>query len=294
LLEELAITAIYLIFILFAFLLRTEYSVILKNSISELVSNFNIIPFRRAVIQDIIAISVFLDYCLRELAEYIKFIERNKSIETELNMSESYNEIAQVRIREVRKLKHDIKEHINVAYALCKDKDYLKLESYLEELGAQTDALPTISYCNSTPCNHILVYYSEKSKKSDINFRVSANVGESIGLSDSEATSLLSNLLRNAYEACIACKNTGIDSPYISFSMNIRKNKLYISCENSCISNAQKDEHGRFVTGKSNSVEHGLGIAIVESICESHNGAAIFDLKDNRFIANATIPIELT
>lgn len=293
LLTELSVAAIYFVFCIFALLFHNDFSEIIKKSFYEAGNNFNILPLRKVVLQDIIAISVFFDYCSIAFGQYIGYIERNKSIETELKLSESYNEIAQIRIKEVRKLKHDIKEHINMAYMYCESKEYDKLKAYLESLGADTASLPSLAYCNNVPCNHILMYYSEKAKNGGINFTASAAVGENIGLTDSEATSLLSNLLKNAYEACLAYINAGNENPYIRFSMHIKNSKIYISCENSSLPEANKDKKGRFKTTKQNILEHGLGIAIVENICESHNGAAVFELVGNKFTVNATIPVIL-
>ncbi len=293
LITEMCVAALYFLICIFALLFYSDFSEILKKSLYEVGSSFNILPLRKVVLQDIIAISVFLDYCSIAFRQYIDYVERNKSIETELKLSEGYNEIAQVRIKEVRKLKHDIKEHINMAYMYCESEEYDKLKSYLESLGAETASLPSLAYCNNVPSNHILVYYSEKAKNSGISFKVSAATGENIGLTDSEATSLLSNLLKNAYEACLAYINAGNENPYIDFSMHIKNSKIYISCENSSLPEVNKDKNGRFKTTKQNAVEHGLGIAIVESICESHNGAAVFELVGNKFTANATIPVVL-
>lgn len=295
LLTELSVVILYFIICISAVVFRSDFYVVLKNSFYEIASNFNIIPLRKAVLQDIVLLSVFLDYCTIAFKQYIEYVERNKSVETELKLSESYNEIAQIRIKEVRKLKHDIKEHINMAYMYCESGDYKKLKEYLETLGAETAALPALSYSNNVPCNHILVYYSEKAKINGIEFSAMASVGENIGISDSEATSLLSNILKNAYEACLEYKNAGNEKPYIHFSMHLKNSKIYLTCENSSLPDVHKNknEKGRFKTTKTNTAEHGLGMAIVENICETHNGAVIFDLIGNKFTVNATIPIEL-
>lgn len=293
LLTELFVAVFYFVVCIFALLVHNDFSEILKKSIYDAVADFNILPLRKTVLQDIIAISVFLDYCSIAFKQYISYVERNKSIETELKLSEGYNEIAQVRIKEVRKLKHDIKEHINVAYMYCEGGEYEKLKNYLEVLGADTASLPSLAYCNNVPSNHILVYYSEKAKNSGIRFEAGVSAGENIGLSDSEATSLLSNLLKNAYEACVAYLNSGRQDAYIKFSMHVKNSKIYVSCENSSLPEVFKDKKGRFKTTKQNTVEHGLGIAIVESICESHNGAAVFELVGEKFTVNATIPVVL-
>ena len=293
LLAEELVLVIYVFACSIAAIVKNDFYGILSESIRSLVYAFDLLPLRKAFLQDILILSIFVDYCIISFKEYADSVGRRKAIESELKLSESYNAISQSRVREVRKLKHDMKEHINVANMYCKSGEYDKLREYLESLGASTAALPDLVYSNNSTCNIILMYYSDKAKTEGIEFSGTAPVGENIGLSDSETTSLVSNILKNAYEACIVYRDNGCDKPFIRFNMYIINGKLHINCENSSLYRRERDESGRFKTTKRNTSEHGLGIDIAESICERHSGAAVFELKGSVFSVNAIIPVNL-
>lgn len=81
-----------------------------------------------------------------------------------------------------------------------------------------------------------------------------------------DLSSVLFNLLDNAIDACRA---SGAEKPCLSLSMSPSKGFLAVIVKNS------KDPHIQFThsTTKTDAVNHGLGLSIVEDICRKYDGS---------------------
>lgn len=98
---------------------------------------------------------------------------------------------------EIRRLKHDMTNHLQTALALPDDQR----EGYLRELLEQTGASRTLKYCGDTTVNIILSAKAALMEQNHIDFHVSADISEPLPMEKTDISAVFGNALDNALEA---------------------------------------------------------------------------------------------
>lgn len=193
---------------------------------------------------------------------------------------------AQMRasISQVRGLKHELRHHVETLEALYNARDYVRLGEYLTELGAAKEALPPLFYAENFLVNAILAGRLGPARARGIRVECAANVPEELPITDADLTTLLSNLLDNAVEACERLPaDTG---RFIRLSLEVRQDLFLLVCMNSAPERA--DETG-FPTTKAEPEGHGLGIPAMRQVVERYDGALELEQTDGVFTLRAVL-----
>jgi heme/copper-type cytochrome/quinol oxidase subunit 2 len=281
------------IVILFSLIFKNEYYNSLFSAFNSLVSDFDITPIRRLVLQNILLFSVVGDLVVRYLSEYMFKREVRRTLEAESALAKEYAINVRTRMDEVRTIKHDIKNHITLLNMYYSKGQYDKLGEYLSELDSGIVEIKPLTYSKNQLIDFILMSYSEKFKSEGFEFTASAPVYDDLPIPDSELCSLVTNILSNALVGCMGSdKETG---GFVRYKMTMTKSKIQIKCENSCDSRKNINPTQNVLeTEKSNkSGSHGYGMGIIKNICEKHGGAILFSAEDGIFTLNAVLPLDI-
>jgi len=108
----------------------------------------------------------------------------------------------------------------------------------------------------------------EKTKRLNINFEYKINNVENLNIDDVDLSSVFSNILNNAIEAC---ERMPINNRKILLIVNSRSNVLAIEISNTYSGIVRKDG-SRFKTIKGNDRDHGLGMNNLKEIVKKYNG----------------------
>ena len=248
---------------------------------------------RRFVLQNILLYSVVGDLIIRYLSEYMFKREVRRTLEAESALAKEYAINVRTRVDEVRTIKHDIKNHINLLNMYYSKGQYDKLGEYLGQLNTEIVEIKPLTYSKNQLVDYILMSYSEKFKNEGFEFTAFAPVQDDLPIPDSELCSLVTNILSNALEACKkSCKDT---EGFVRYRMSMTKSKIQIKCENSCDKKKNiSPTQNVLETEKSNkSGSHGYGMGIIKNICEKHGGAILFSAEDGVFTLNAVLPLDI-
>ncbi len=180
----------------------------------------------------------------------------------------SYYEEIEKNQQTVRKLRHDMKNHLNIIGMLITEEKIPEAVHYLEGLN-QEFAVTVKAYCSNDIVNAVLSSKEQEASEADISCEFQIDFAETPEMEDIDLCSLLSNTLDNAIEACRK----------ISVAAR-RFIKVNARCHNGCFSykavNAKENEivkeNGNFVTGKRNPELHGMGLKNVKQIVEKYEG----------------------
>lgn len=129
---------------------------------------------------------------------------QHKSIELENNnhrlaMQNLQYVNLQERINEARQAKHDIRHHITIMDSYLQNKEYDKLNAYLNSYKKSLSYDSKIVFCKHYAINTLLLYFAQQAKNNNIDFDVViSDIPEGINIPDN----VLGNLLENAIEAC--------------------------------------------------------------------------------------------
>lgn len=197
-----------------------------------------------------------------------------------------YKELEQNQ-QTVRKLRHDMKNHLNIIGTFLKEQQTKQAESYLQELNHEFAASAKI-YCQNSIINAVLNSKEQLAKDTEINYQFQIDLEEIPAIRDIDLCSLFANTLDNAIEACrmiprikdrtlsvkVRCKNH-------FFSYQIKNAKAHeIRIENELIQ-----------TSKPNPERHGIGLQNVKSIVEKYNGDINIAYDSNSFCVTILFPL---
>lgn len=183
----------------------------------------------------------------------------------------------------LRKVRHDIKNHlINVA-ALIDGGEYKQARELLREISDTADRIqPSLSQSTGNSLiDAVITYKAAASEIRKISFEYSMELLPELRIELSDISSVISNLLDNALEAAEKAED-----PYAEIRVFMYKDYLTIIVKNKF--RYVPNVSGRQIpTAKSDSENHGLGMAIVSEICERYGGVFCYRTKGAWFTASA-------
>ena len=192
----------------------------------------------------------------------------------EAEAKEQYYQELEKSSREVRKIKHDLK---NMLLAICgkaKKQNEISEEIYkiIKELDESDKKIYTSNVVISTIINHKISQAKKLEIKTDVNIKVS----KAIHIDYKDAGILLGNILDNAIEACEKIKKK---ERWIKIDMLHNKNTLFIEVCNS----KGKELTNISKSSKSDAHNHGIGISSIKAITKKYDGYVEFVDKGEEF-----------
>ena len=178
-----------------------------------------------------------------------------------------------------KKLRHDLKDHINVINGLSQKADKEELTEYTSKLLKNWDSLSAKTYCDVPAIDIIL---AEKYNMATANhIRTDFLVGgiKEANLDNVYLCSIFSNLLNNALEASKYCTT----NPYIELKSSIQLGNLVITCRNSMPQVIRKKDDPNH--------NHGYGLHIIKDLSNLLGGNFVYEHDEHNFTAIVTIPI---
>lgn len=200
-----------------------------------------------------------------------------QAISQRLSLELKYVSGSEALVEQVHKEKHELKNIYFYLQALLKEKDYKQLENYINtELGYRLNS-NEVFHTGNHLVDLCLTQEVSKARQNDISVITDILLPDKLFLSDEEICSLLMNLLDNAIEASLSEKARDI-------RVNIRvvRGYLQIQIKNRCQRNVL-ESNSLLSTTKSDSIHHGLGLKIVRTIAERHNGITDISYQDGYF-----------
>ena len=202
-----------------------------------------------------------------------------------LEQRQHYNDLQQVeyhalqeRIEETRRMRHDLRHHIHTVSYFLQEKEYDKLQEYVNTYQESIPDGETICFCENPIMNKIVFYFASLARENDIDFQVQLSIPKDVPIKESDISILLGNLLENALHAC---KEQKTSARQIIMKGKIDHHSLVLTIDNTFENALQKDKDGNLITTKSHG--QGLGIKSAKKVVENYNGYFLTETKDNLF-----------
>ena len=205
-------------------------------------------------------------------------LARQQKLEEEALLAEQnrrYYEAMENQHFEIRRLKHDMTNHLQTALALPDDQR----EGYLRELLEQTGASRTLKYCGDTTVNIILSAKAALMEQNHIDFHVSADISEPLPMEKTDISAVFGNALDNALEAV---KKLPESQRRVSLEARQGKGILAVSVRNQGrLPDSEKEERRKQNPGirqffpsttKCDTKNHGLGIPSIQAALKKYDG----------------------
>ncbi len=221
------------------------------------------------------------------LVDRIKNLEKQKY---ELKLLSDRHEYQQEKYLEaagvwnnVRKVQHDIKNHLIAIKAELDAEKIDECKEYVDSLIPRTEQMGKLIKSD----NEILDYLinSKLCALKDTQVIVSGVVGDLSDISDGDLVSIFGNIIDNAVEAV-----EGLDEKRIELLFNKHGDNRVIVCKNT-IGESVLENNGSLRSTKSDSASHGLGHVIVEDTVAKLGGIIDYTESGDMFAVEIVLPV---
>lgn len=208
-----------------------------------------------------------------------------EDIKTE--MEYDYYKLAIESNAKLSMLRHDMNNTIQTALALIRNGEEAKGNELLKNFEEASRATAPIVHCDNEIVNVILNIKNEEMRRLGINMKVvvTSSLLE-LPPSDLELTSVLTNLIDNAIEACESVDMGRL----VTVCLGNIQGYYIIKVENSCnpFVTVIPDSPDSAETTKNDKELHGFGLRSVCEICKRHNGSFTMYLEGEKVVSVAT------
>ncbi len=193
-------------------------------------------------------------------------------------------ELEETNRREIKILKHDLRNHLQVIQEMCNTKQYAQMESYISELSGN----PMLSKSFCITGNHAAdtVISIKKAYADNVGIRLTCEGSFAwlANLSPIDVCAVFSNLLDNALEG-----STGATEPCITIKGNDHAHFYTLIFSNTVPENI-KIKNNSVKTSKKDEKQHGFGLSSMDSVIRKYNGSYTLECKEMVFCIKAVFP----
>lgn len=244
--------------------------------------------FDQLVIPKLVVASIIIIILLfRRVIKENKEKTKNELMKNKLDMQYEHYLSVQESHMKVKKLYHDINNHI-----CCIDNLKNNNKEVSEYINNLKDEIKSFKDNYNTGNMILDIIINEKSdicSKKGIKFICDINFSKVDFIKPIDVSSIFANILDNAIEACDKIHDEDIEK-YIRIKGTISKAYFVIKCENSKVNNI-KFKKNKLLTDKMDKFVHGIGTQSIKSSLDKYDGELLFEDEKDKFILNLYIPL---
>ncbi len=177
-----------------------------------------------------------------------------------------------------RRLRHDMRHHIDTIATYAKTGDNAAILAYIGEYGNEISEAAVKRYSVNRTVDSILSVYVGKAEENGIGFSVSCNVPKELNMREIDIIALLGNLLENALNGCL---ESGKESKSIEIRIRLQKKILIILCNNTC-----SDD---FELADGLPAKKSIGVFSILSVCRKYDGNLDYRIENETCSASVVL-----
>lgn len=237
------------------------------------------------------AVLVALNVILYTMIYQVQSLLRNKYelslIKERLESERSRIEEASAIWNNIRKLKHDLKNHFTVLAGKLDQENIVSCKKYISDLYATVDNMGDLIKSGNSVIDYLI--NTKLSNLGNVQVLVSGYVGHYNDIEDVDLASILGNILDNAIEA----QEKVMNEKRIELLFLQKNSNRIIICKNT-VADSILCNNKNLKSTKGNSELHGLGHQIVESTVKKYHGIVDYFEDGNMFGVQIIIPSEMS
>lgn len=221
------------------------------------------------------------------LLQTITVLAKQQKLErqnTYMNINRRYYETLEQQQFEVRRLKHDMSNHLQTLSSLAdaEKNDYI---SKLLDTPVFTKA---IRYCGDAAINAVLSAKMNKLEQSGIHLELKLDIPNELPLEKMDTCSIFANALDNAIEYCHQLPPA---KRRINLDAHVKKGLFVLKIKNPYLNSPSLQKNMLPATTKSNVKEHGFGLKSIQEVVNRYDGHFEIQTDSNEFLLFLYLPI---
>lgn len=184
---------------------------------------------------------------------------------------------------QVRRLRHDLNNHLAVLQGLLAVGEQEKALQYLKQISDSAGIQSTQHYCDNEIANVVLASKMDKLSREGLCAHIAVSLPQSLPVADVDLCVLLGNALDNAIEG-----SQGTSERKITVRCKADKGLFMLQVRNPVGGQVQAD----LSTTKKDKSIHGFGISGMREIVERYHGTLEAGVRNGQFELIACLPME--
>ena len=198
-----------------------------------------------------------------------------------MNEQERYIKLVVEKDMDMRKFRHDVKEHMKLVHKYLEDLEYDEAKEYIKKMYEVFSESQIKRY---TGVNAIDAIISEKKRYMEENGIVFNWEGSAceipMRLEIFDMCTMFTNIISNAIEAC---EELEASDKCIDMSVSLYEDKIYIRESNKFLNIINFDENNNPISTKDDKTRHGYGSRNIRAVVEKYNGEIQYDTHNGMF-----------
>ncbi len=202
---------------------------------------------------------------------------QNRELQSFMYMQKQQYDYQLQQSAAVQRFKHDLVNHIGVVRELINEKKTEEAKEYIDTIWNIQNVFDLKIHTGDSFLDIIVNYYSYLAIKENIEFVVWGKLTEGMPLEMFDITTLMGNILQNAFEAAIKA-----DAPRIRVELVEHKEEIFIIVRNSAAKRISTKTNF-FMTSKEDKENHGFGLKNIVATVEKYHGECYMEsIVENR------------
>lgn len=233
-----------------------------------------------AVLPFVLLTSLALLYAILVLVDH----ERLEQAERLSSLRESYYQGLQREERQVRTLRHDLRNHLTAIRGLLDQGEGDKAAQYIDQLADSAALKGGRRLCENDAANAVLSAKLEAMRRAGLEADLTVSLPKDLPVAAVDLCALLGNALDNAIEAAEQAKDKTV-----TVRCRTEKGLFMLRVENAYAGELPES----LATTKADKASHGFGLTGMREIAERLNGSLEAKAKGGRFELIACLPIDM-
>lgn len=184
---------------------------------------------------------------------------------------------------QVRQLRHDLQNHLDVIRSLCEEGNYEEVKNYTGQLTETIRPRGSRIMTGNQAADIVIRSKQKTAEAHGITFTFSGSLEQLKSMAAPDICGLLANAYDNAIEACLSQ-----EKPFIRTSVSSTRNYTVIQIVNS-VSRRVSVRENKIPTSKKDRLSHGYGIDIMKRIALKYNGSCTLQSDNEAFTLKITL-----
>ncbi len=184
--------------------------------------------------------------------------------------------------RQVRQLRHDLRNHLTVVQGLLEKRDAQGAAEYLDEMAGSPALRGGRRFCENETANVVLAAKAEAMERSGVTADFAVSLPKELPVADTDLAALLGNALDNAIEGVAHAAEKKI-----VLRCRADKGLLMLRVENPKGAAVAPG----LATTKADKTAHGFGIPGMREIAERYHGTLETAVRDGKFELLVCLPV---
>ena len=210
----------------------------------------------------------------------------NDMYKEHMALQKQYYEHMLLQYEELRKFRHDVKNHMLALNSMCTSEDNSQIKKYLSQLTNEVSSKKPVEYTGNRELDAVIAPFVLEAESKNIKVQFKGRVSDNVAIDMFDMCTIISNLLNNAIEACEKIQE---DKRIIGFEIAGYNSQIFISVSNSYDMESIINQKQKFITTKEDKLNHGIGLENVRRTVKKYDGDMRISQENERFIVSINI-----